>query len=199
MAFSVSGKTVLITGAARGMGRMYANLAADGGAGTIVLWDVSETGLDQAATALRERGASVVSLVVDGADHRAFTEAAAEVLDRCGPPHILINNAGVVRDGYYWDNDPVADVKFVMDVNAMAPMYITSELLRFCFNEGQQILTANFFFSFEQHPEGDLPVTGAAVPRADPSGEALGLGDRGPDIVDRRAEGSPHHDPFEAV
>lgn len=129
MTFSVSGKRVLVTGAAAGMGRLYADLAADDGAGTIVLWDVNESGLDQAATELRDRGASVVVQAVDVTDRDAIVAAAAELLTTSGPPDVLINNAGVVREGYYWDNDPVKDVKFVMDVNAMAPMYITSELL----------------------------------------------------------------------
>lgn len=130
MAFAVSGKTVLITGAAAGMGRLYADLAADHGAGTIVLWDIDEPGLDRAATELRERGApSVVPQVVNVAERDTIAEAAADLLERWGPPDVVINNAGVVREGYYWDNDPVKDVKFVMDVNAMAPMYLTSELL----------------------------------------------------------------------
>lgn len=129
MTFSVSGKIVLVTGAATGMGRLYADLAADHGAGTIVLWDIDGARLDQAAGELRERGASVLAQVVDVADRQAIVEAAAEVLERSGPPDVLINNAGVVRDGYFWENDPVDDVKFVMDINALAPMYLTSELL----------------------------------------------------------------------
>jgi NAD(P)-dependent dehydrogenase (short-subunit alcohol dehydrogenase family) len=129
MGFSASGKNVLITGAAMGMGRRYADLAADARARTIVLWDINEAGLDQAAGELRERGASVIAQVVNVADRQAIVAAAAELVDQAGVPDVVINNAGVVREGYYWDNDPVNDVKFVMDINAMAPMYLTSELL----------------------------------------------------------------------
>lgn len=129
MAFSVSGKNVLITGGAAGMGRLYADLAADAGAGVVVLWDIDGARLEAAAAELRGQGASVIAQVVDLGDRAAIAAAAAEVLDAGGAPDVLINNAGVVRGGYYWDNDPVDDVKFVMDINAMAPMYVTGELL----------------------------------------------------------------------
>ncbi|MGE5211042.1 MAG: short-chain dehydrogenase, partial [Acidobacteriota bacterium] len=43
---SVKGKSVLVTGAAMGMGRMFAERAIADGASAVVLWDVDEAALD---------------------------------------------------------------------------------------------------------------------------------------------------------
>ena len=47
MGFSAAGKTVLITGAAMGMGRLFARLAAADHAGTVVLWDIDADALER--------------------------------------------------------------------------------------------------------------------------------------------------------
>ncbi|MGL4306007.1 MAG: SDR family oxidoreductase [Mycobacteriaceae bacterium] len=130
MSFTVMGKKVLITGAAMGMGKLYANLAAAQGASVIILWDINSAALEETAEALRAKGATVHSQVVDVASLDAITEAAAAVRTSIGNPDVLINNAGVVRDKYFWENDQTRDIKFVMDINAYAPMYITREFIK---------------------------------------------------------------------
>ena len=129
MGFSVAGKTVLITGAAMGMGRLFARLAAADRAGTVVLWDIDAAALERTAHELRESGCTVSAHVVDVADLESVRTAAAEVRDAVGRPDVLVNNAGVVRGKYFWDHDHESDTRFVMDVNTLAPMYITNEFL----------------------------------------------------------------------
>ncbi|MFC9557567.1 SDR family NAD(P)-dependent oxidoreductase [Rhodococcus sp. NPDC056960] len=126
MGFSVAGKTVLITGAAMGMGRLFARLAAADHARAVVLWDIDADALDRTAQELRDTGCTVNAQVVDVDSVRA---AAAEVLGAYGRPDVLINNAGVVRGKYFWEHDHESDTKFVMDVNTLAPMYVTNEFL----------------------------------------------------------------------
>lgn len=53
--------------------------------------------------------------------------------------------------------------------------------------------------SLKEHPEGDLSLGGIAIPRAYPSGEAIRLGNCGPDVLHRCAESTGERDPFEAV
>ena len=62
---SVAGKKVLITGAAMGMGRIYADMAVREGAAAVVLWDINQAALEQAAAELRAAGGKVHAQVVD--------------------------------------------------------------------------------------------------------------------------------------
>lgn len=129
MAFEVSGKNVLITGAAMGMGRIWAGYAVDEGAANLFLWDIDQVALDKAVEELSGKGTKVVGQIVNVADPSAISRAAQEVKSAIGYPDILFNNAGVVRAKYFWEADAEKDVKFTMDVNAMGPMYITLEFL----------------------------------------------------------------------
>jgi NAD(P)-dependent dehydrogenase (short-subunit alcohol dehydrogenase family) len=126
---SVAGKRVLITGAAMGMGRIYAQLAAREGAAAIMLWDINQGELDKTAAELRAAGATAHPYCVDVSSLEAITAAAAQLRIDVGEPDILFNNAGIVRGKYFWEHDPHKDIALTMAINALAPMYIAREFL----------------------------------------------------------------------
>jgi all-trans-retinol dehydrogenase (NAD+) len=126
---SLSGSTVLITGAAMGMGKMYAQLAVRDHAAHLVLWDVNAELLEQAASELGGRGSRVHSYVVDVSRLEAIEEAAEKVRNDVGTPDILINNAGIVRGKYFWEHDQRSDIAATMAINSLALMHITREFL----------------------------------------------------------------------
>jgi 3-oxoacyl-[acyl-carrier protein] reductase len=80
---SVTGKVVLVTGAASGMGAAIARLFADEGA-RVAATDRVEFELDGATP-----------WVLDVSDADAITRVVDEVVDRLGPVDVLVNNAGV--------------------------------------------------------------------------------------------------------
>jgi NAD(P)-dependent dehydrogenase (short-subunit alcohol dehydrogenase family) len=125
----VNGRTVLITGAAMGMGRLYAERAVRERAFAVVLWDVDAAALDAAAAALAGRGTTVSAHPVDISSLEQVRAAAAEVLASVGVPDVLINNAGIVCGSYFWEHRQEADIARTMNVNALAPMHITREFL----------------------------------------------------------------------
>ena len=126
--FTVSGGVVLVTGAAMGMGRLYALRAAREGAGVVILWDVDADGLAKTAAEVTALGARAVVRQVDLADRTAIAEAAAEC-EAEGPLTLLVNNAGIVRGALFWDHSPERDIALTMDINALAPMYVTHAFL----------------------------------------------------------------------
>jgi all-trans-retinol dehydrogenase (NAD+) len=126
---SVKGKTVLITGAAMGMGKLYAQLAAREGAATIALWDINAAELERTAAELRVHGSRVLTQVVDVSHRVAIAAAAAELRQSAGTLDVVINNAGIIRGKYFWEHDPLKDIEMTMAINAMAPMYIAREFL----------------------------------------------------------------------
>lgn len=129
-AFSLAGATVLVTGAAMGMGRLYALRAAREGAAVVVLWDKANA--DDVGRQVRALGADAVVQEVDLTRLDAIRQAAADLAREPlfkGVVDLLINNAGIVKGGPFWEHDSVRDTSTVMAVNALAPMYVTAEFL----------------------------------------------------------------------
>ncbi len=127
---SVEGKLVLITGAAMGMGRMYAQRAVAEGARGVVLWDINEVALKETVNELQASGGTVHSYVVDVSSRTKIEKAAAQVRKEVGNPEIVFNNAGVVRgNAYFWETDNTRDTEFTMKINTLAPMFVAREFL----------------------------------------------------------------------
>jgi all-trans-retinol dehydrogenase (NAD+) len=129
MLSNVGGKKVLITGAAMGMGKIYAQLAASEGAAAVVLWDINQAELDKTAAELKAKGAKVHTYVVDVSKLDAIQQAAERVRSEVGNPDIVFNNAGIVRGKFFWEHDNFKDTWLTMAINALAPMYISREFL----------------------------------------------------------------------
>src|SRR5262249_14696856 len=121
---SVAGKAVLITGAAMGMGRLYAELAVAEGAKAVVLWDVNEAALNDTTRALRGKGGKVFPYIVDVSKYEAIQQAATRVRSEVGEVDVLINNAGIIRGKPFWEHDPVKDIWLTMSINTLGIMYI---------------------------------------------------------------------------
>ncbi|GHG18728.1 SDR family NAD(P)-dependent oxidoreductase [Streptomyces filamentosus] len=111
------GQVAVVTGAASGIGRAMARrFAAEGLA--VVLGDVEEGPLAEAAEELAADGAQVLARTVDVSDRdavRAFADAAYETF---GAVHVLCNNAGVGSgaEGRMWEHEP-NDWKWAFAVN----------------------------------------------------------------------------------
>lgn len=126
---SVAGKTVLITGGAMGMGRLFAERAIAEQAAAVVLWDVNETVLNGTLSELDYGSSDVSGYIVDVSDAGAVADTAAMVSDEVGRIDVLVNNAGVVRGNqYFWETD-LDDAEFTIDVNTLAPMYVAHAFL----------------------------------------------------------------------
>jgi short-subunit dehydrogenase len=127
---SVEGRTVLVTGAAMGMGRLFAERAIAERASAVVLLDVDEDALNDTLDDLADGSSEVSGYVVDVSDAAEVADTAAAVLDDVGRIDVLINNAGVVRGNhYFWETDLERDTKFTIDVNTLAPMYVAHAFL----------------------------------------------------------------------
>jgi len=121
-----AGSSVLITGAAQGMGKLFAQMAAERGAARLVLWDVQPVTLELTASDLRARfhSTQVQSQVVDVSNLENLLSCAQEV----GPVDILLNNAGIIVGKLFIDHLP-AEIDRTMTINALALMHLTHALL----------------------------------------------------------------------
>ncbi|MFG6081380.1 SDR family oxidoreductase [Paracoccus litorisediminis] len=92
--FDLTGRTALVTGSSRGLGRAMAEGLAKAGA-RVILNGVNAARLDEAVTELRGKGLDVAAQAFDVTDEAAI-KAAFEELDRTGQQvDILVNNAGI--------------------------------------------------------------------------------------------------------
>ena len=87
---SLEGKTALVTGASRGIGKAIAEELARAGASVVLSY---RTGSGEAAALATEIGARAVQADVSDA------ESARALVEEAGDLDVLVNNAGVTRDG----------------------------------------------------------------------------------------------------
>jgi NAD(P)-dependent dehydrogenase (short-subunit alcohol dehydrogenase family) len=92
----LSQQAILITGAARGLGRSMAEKLADCGA-HVALLDVDAAGVQVAAEALQARGVNAVHYAVDVSQREPFLAAAAKFAAHAGRIDAVINNAMLLR------------------------------------------------------------------------------------------------------
>lgn len=90
-------RVAVVTGAARGIGAATATrLARDGFA--VAVLDLDEGACQAVADGIRAEGGTAVGLGVDVTDAAQVEAGVARVADELGPPVVLVNNAGIIRD-----------------------------------------------------------------------------------------------------
>ena len=95
---SLQGQVAIVTGGGRGIGREIALALAKDGA-DVALFDVNPQQFEQTAGELRALGRRAEGLAVDVTDGKQVDDGVAKVLDKLGRVDILINNAGITKDG----------------------------------------------------------------------------------------------------
>ena len=94
---SLEGKTALVTGATRGIGKAIARALAEQGA-IVVGTATSEAGAESISADLKAAGAQGFGIVMNVADPDSIDAGLKEVTEKAGAPAILVNNAGITRD-----------------------------------------------------------------------------------------------------
>lgn len=134
MSKSLSGKTALVTGASRGIGRAIAERLAFDGATVALTYNSSRTGAEEAVASIEEAGGRAFALHADLGEAKAipalFEQLDNELTKRNGGKtlDILINNAGNSGWGGFSDATPDAWDAMIA-VHARAPFFVVQSAL----------------------------------------------------------------------
>lgn len=160
--FSLEGKTALVTGCSRGIGKEMAIALAEAGADIIGVSAMLSSHDSEVAEAVRETGRSFSPFRCDFSDRTAVYQFLSQVTQQFPVIDILVNNAGTIRRAPFEDHsDEMWDE--VIETNLTAPFILSRELGKRMAQrgEGKIIFTASLL-SYQ----GGVTVPGYAASKA---------------------------------
>ena len=125
---SLENLTAVVTGAGRGIGRAIALKLAEAGANVVCL-SRTEANSQKVADEITALGRQSWAVAVDVGDTAAVEAAVAKILEDTGGINILVNNAGVTRDGLLMRMSE-ADWDAVLDTNLKSVFTLTKAFAR---------------------------------------------------------------------
>jgi len=120
----LAGKTIIVTGGSRGIGRSIVELFAADGAQVVFFYRGNAAAATEVLEAGRAAGWKIAAEQVDVTDDAACAAAVERTVERCGSVDVLVNNAGVIRDNLLALLD-VEDVRVVLDTNVGGVFNVT--------------------------------------------------------------------------
>ena len=126
---SFAGKTAVVTGGSRGIGRAICVELARRGANIVLCYAGNEAAAEETAALCREAGAQVLAVRCDVTDEAAVKALVKAALDSFGRVDILVNNAGVTKDGLLMAMSE-ADFDAVVDTNLKGAFLCTKAVCR---------------------------------------------------------------------
>lgn len=124
-------KIAIVTGAASGLGKGFAEQIAASG-GTVVAADINVEGVEQVAAAL---GGSAEAHGLDVTDAAAVTKLVDDTVEKHGRIDYIFNNAGIAVQGYV-EEIPVEDWDAIVDINVKGVAYGTRAAYRHMVRQG---------------------------------------------------------------
>jgi 3-oxoacyl-[acyl-carrier protein] reductase len=128
--FDLTGKTALVTGGSRGLGRAIAIAFARQGADVAVNYRADAGAAEEAVAEITALGRRALKVQGDTAEGRDACEAIVKAaLDGLGSVDILVNNAGITRDNLLMRMD-ADEWDAVLDTNLGGPFWMTRAIAR---------------------------------------------------------------------
>jgi NAD(P)-dependent dehydrogenase (short-subunit alcohol dehydrogenase family) len=146
VSYDIGGKTVLVTGANRGIGKALVETFLQHGAGKVY---AAVRAVDSAAPLVEAHGDKVVPVPVDLADAGAISRAAETASD----VDVVVNNAGVLTTTGPLDSDAAKSLDFELKVNVFGLLHMAQAFAPVLKNNGGGVFVQlNSVVSFKSFP-----------------------------------------------
>ncbi len=126
-AFSLEGKTALVTGGSYGIGFAIASAYAAAGA-TIVFNDIKQESVDKGLESYKAQGINAKGYVCDVTDEEQVMEMIGRIEQEVGAIDILVNNAGIIKRIPMCEMT-AAEFRQVIDVDLNAPFIMSKAVI----------------------------------------------------------------------
>ena len=123
-----TGKTVVISGGAEGIGLSIARALGKQGM-NVVLGDIDPVQLEQALSRLKADGVRAIGVAMDVTSISLWQHLAEQAIKQFGKIHMLVNNAGVGGGTGSIEQTDTLDWRWVLDVNLMGVLYGTQTIV----------------------------------------------------------------------
>lgn len=153
----LNGRSIIVTGAASGFGRLVSQIAASRGANVLAA-DIDRAGVEALAAELRSQGHSVQPCVTDVADAVQTHKMAAACVEHFGAVDVLINNAGIMPLAFWADHAAAADAwNRCIDINFKGVVNGIAAVHDQMINQGRgHVVNISSIY-------GNVPVAGSAI------------------------------------
>lgn len=147
--FDLTGKVVIITGAAGGLGRAFALAFAEAGA-SVVCADLNEEGARESAQIIQSKGGHAIAIATDVTNERSTQQMAEQAVNTFGKVDCLVNNAAIyagIERKPFWEIN-VAEWDPILAVNLKGAWLCSKALFPHMRERGGKIIhisSATFF------------------------------------------------------
>ena len=125
----LEGQTAIVTGASRGIGKAIAIFLAKEGAEVIINYSSSFENANKVVSEINSFGGKAYPLQADISDENSVNELIKTVLDKNNQIDVLVNNAGITKDGLLM-RMKTNDWQKVLDLNLSGVFYCTRAVSR---------------------------------------------------------------------
>ena len=121
-------RTAFVTGASRGIGKACALALAAGGARVVVAARTLDR-CEEVAAEIRAQGHEAMAVAIDLSSKESIVQAIGQTAKEFGPIHILVNNAGITKDGLAL-RMKTEDWQTVIDTNLSGSFYACQAVMQ---------------------------------------------------------------------
>jgi 3-oxoacyl-[acyl-carrier protein] reductase len=158
----LSGKTAVVTGAAKGIGAGIAKALGAEGAAVVINYAADRAGAERVVGEITEQGGKAVAVQGDVSKSADVRRLFEETKKAFGPVDVLVNNAGTYA---FQPLEGVTEAEFrrQFDTNVLGPILVTREALRYFRPEGGSVLNISSIVSERAVPNAVVYASSKAA------------------------------------
>jgi NAD(P)-dependent dehydrogenase (short-subunit alcohol dehydrogenase family) len=160
---TLDGRVAVITGAGRGLGRAYALELSRRGA-SVVVNDVASSYADETVADVERDGGTAVASYDDVSTPEGGAALVSTATSRLGRLDVVVNNAGILRNGWFEDLT-VEQIRTVLDVNLAGAFWVTQPAWRIMKEQGygRVVMTASSTGLFSHQGAANYAASKAGI------------------------------------